>query len=274
MERTLPDFEDPPVVEVALSVQFEKLTGLRSQHIGLLWLEYKHDDYPEIEEQQPIGPVNETFPSFGQPTPKFRLEFQESPSLPRFWFLNSQQSRLIQIQNDRFVYNWRKAGEDETYPHFDEVKECFIGAYDTFIKFISDQKIGEIIPNQCEVTYVNIIPLEGEMSSHRDIDKVITVFNREYSESFPLELENAQIVMRHIINNSSDQAIGRLHISLDPVVGLGNEKAFLLKLIARGKPEEPDLGSTLKFFDLGNEMIVTCFTSITTKSMHDVWRRK
>ncbi len=273
MERILPDFEDPPVVEVALSVQFEKLTGLRSQHIGLLWSEYRHD-YPEIEEQQPIDPIIETFPSFGQPTPKFRLEFQKIPGLPRIWFLNSQQSRLIQIQNDRFVYNWRKVRKEETYPHFHDVKECFIESYNKFNKFIDSYKIEGLLLNQCEVTYVNIIPTDGKVKSYSDLDKVLTVFHKEYSEDFPLDLEYAQITMRHIIKDKSDLAIGRLHISLDPVVGPENETALLLKLIARGKPEEPDLGSALKFFDLGNEMIVTCFTSITTKSMHDVWRRK
>ncbi|GAH85222.1 unnamed protein product, partial [marine sediment metagenome] len=35
MDKPLPDFEHPPVVEVALAVQFEELSTLRTPQIGL-----------------------------------------------------------------------------------------------------------------------------------------------------------------------------------------------------------------------------------------------
>jgi hypothetical protein len=39
--QPFPDFADPPVVEVALSVQFDPLSALRTPQIGLLWAEYR-----------------------------------------------------------------------------------------------------------------------------------------------------------------------------------------------------------------------------------------
>jgi hypothetical protein len=41
MSKPLPEFDNPPVVEVALSVQFEALATLRTPQIGLLWQEFR-----------------------------------------------------------------------------------------------------------------------------------------------------------------------------------------------------------------------------------------
>ena len=37
----LPEFDNPPVIEVALSVQFETLANLRTPQIGVLWQEFR-----------------------------------------------------------------------------------------------------------------------------------------------------------------------------------------------------------------------------------------
>ena len=57
----LPDFDDPPVVETVLSVQFEPLPLVQAAHLGLLWNEYRAA-FPKTDERPALEPVIELFP--------------------------------------------------------------------------------------------------------------------------------------------------------------------------------------------------------------------
>ena len=53
MSQSLPDFDNPPLIEVALSVQFDPLEQLRTPQIGLLWAEFR-DRFPVTQEHVPL----------------------------------------------------------------------------------------------------------------------------------------------------------------------------------------------------------------------------
>ena len=55
----LPDFNDPPVAEVVLGLQFNPLTKFRSVHIGALW-EHFRDNFPKVSEHPPLQQMFET----------------------------------------------------------------------------------------------------------------------------------------------------------------------------------------------------------------------
>ena len=57
---TLPDFDSPPVIEVVLGVQFERITELRTVHAGYLWDVFRND-FPHAQEHPPLNPTFETF---------------------------------------------------------------------------------------------------------------------------------------------------------------------------------------------------------------------
>src|SRR5688500_8008989 len=124
MNAPLPEFDNPPVVEVALSVQFEKLEGLRVPQLGRIWHAFRNR-FPRTEEQMPLEPA---FEQFGVPTtgkPEVRVELSSVPTTPRVWFLNEQGTELVQIQQDRFVRNWRKQTDDEAYPRYEYLRRSF-----------------------------------------------------------------------------------------------------------------------------------------------------
>ena len=105
----LPDFERPPVIEVALSVQFKRLEALRSAHLGLLWAKFRPEGFPRTEDHAPLEPAFERFdPNLLRTQLGIEVRASDLPPLPRVWFLNEAGSELIQIQRDRFVHNWRK----------------------------------------------------------------------------------------------------------------------------------------------------------------------
>ena len=61
------------------------------------------------------------------------------PPLPRCWFLNDTETRLIQLQADRFIHNWRKVTGKEEYPRYEAIRDEFIDRWDEFCMFLGDQ---------------------------------------------------------------------------------------------------------------------------------------
>ena len=67
----LPSYENPPVVEVALSVQFEGPQTLRTPELGLFWQGLR-DRFPKLEEHPPLDSVIGQFGRLPRPgSPRF-----------------------------------------------------------------------------------------------------------------------------------------------------------------------------------------------------------
>src|ERR1700677_2295877 len=95
----LPDFGSPPVVEVAISLQFEPIDALHAAHLGLLWNVFRAKGFSISEDHAELPSTTEDFER--KPRPKIGvrlLAFDDAPPLPRIWFLNGARDELIQIQ--------------------------------------------------------------------------------------------------------------------------------------------------------------------------------
>ena len=81
-EKPLPDFDRPPVMEVALGVQFDDLPGLNAFQIAGFWTDHLKAEFPDVAEQPPLTNVEEVF---GQPERRGRaLSVQVGPPTLRF----------------------------------------------------------------------------------------------------------------------------------------------------------------------------------------------
>ena len=60
----LPEFVQPPVVEVMMSVQFEVLSSFQPVHFGLLWERWR-SRYPLTSHHAPIAPSVELYGAKG-----------------------------------------------------------------------------------------------------------------------------------------------------------------------------------------------------------------
>ncbi len=268
----LPDFTDPPVIEVALSVQFDPLAALRTPQIGLLWVEFR-DRFPRMEEHPPRNPVIERFGV--QRPPKASVQLETKLPVPRCWFLNETGTELIQVQQDRFVHNWRKVGDGDEYPRYEHVRRTFSTELDAFRKFLTREHLGELAPNQCEVTYVNHIVSGEGWQRHGQLGEVVTVWASRYSDAFLSELEDVNFAVRYIIPDSGGNPLGRLHVRVDSAYRTSDNKPiFVMKLTARGRPDGEGIEGVFSFLDLGREWIVRGFTSVTSPQMHEIWGRR
>jgi len=262
------DFDNPPVVETVLSVQFEPLPLVRTAHLGQLWSEYQ-STFPRSEDRPPLDPVVEQFPE--SPAARMGLKFQaiENFPVPRIWFTNDQGSEMIQVQNDRFIKNWRKGGEGDQYPHYETIRPNFDRDYAIFLAFLEKNELGTPHVNQCEVTYVNHILAGQGWEFYGDLEKIFT-FWRSPDTTPPGRAEDLRLHARFVIHGNEGKPIGRLHVDLQPAVRTSdNHPMYVLHLIARGQ-----IGEGVDFFDIGRKWIVTTFEKLTTKSMHNTWRIK
>lgn len=270
---SLPEFARPPVTEVALSLQFEPLAKLKSPVIGLLWGKFK-DRYPAYEEQPAIEPVIERFGT--EALQNFKIQFQvfDAPPPSRVWFVNESGSELVQVQQDRFVHNWRKVHETDEYPRYRNLRQRLIDELEMFRGFVEKEQLGELLFNQSEVTFVNIIVSGEGWERHGQLNNILTIHSGNYSDDFFNEPENVQTALRYVIPGENDKPAGRLHVSIVPVVLAANKTpGFNLTLTARCAPNG-SLEDAIRCLDLGHRWIVKGFASITTKDMHRIWERQ
>jgi uncharacterized protein (TIGR04255 family) len=253
------------VVEVALSVQFEPLP-LQTKHLALLWQDCR-DEFPDWQDQSPIAPV---FELFGRGFLSTRLT---SVQLPRAIFRNRPGTELKQYQADRLVRNWTKAQAAPDYPRYERIREPFIQDLRALATFLQEQSLGNLIPNQCEVTYVNLIPLTN--SAALTLGEVISPWSGVYSDPFLQGPEATEVATHFVIMSPGHtEPVGRLHVQALVVAYRDTkQQAVQLTLTARGQPLGVGVDGVTAFLNLGREHIVKGFASFTTPKMHESWGR-
>jgi len=272
MRPPLPDFKNPPVAEVALSLQFDSLQLFRVPHLGLLWEQYRLT-FPKFEEHPPLPAAVEWFglPTSGGFAPQ--VELLTVPPMPRCWFVNERGSELVQIQQDRFVFNWRKLKEDDLYPRYEYVQAGFEKQLQVLRGFLTKENVGDIVPNQCEVTYVNQLLSGQGWEQPGQLDRLVTIWKNQYSDQFLKEPEDVRLSMRYVIRDD-DKPVGRLHVNIEPRFSTIHQlPVIVISLTARGAPRTKDEAGVLDFFQIGRKWIVSAFASITTNDMHRNWGR-
>jgi uncharacterized protein (TIGR04255 family) len=270
----LPEFDAPPVAEVVLGVQSAKLS-VTTPYLGIYWSEVR-EQYPDVEVHPALDPVIERFGSepqtIGTP-PGFRL--MTKPETPRCWFVDKTGSRLIQLQEDRLIHNWRRVSEEEPYPHYSGIRETFSGEYQRLASFVQKQegRAGELSPEWCEVTYINHIQSVPGRQGLGHLSRVFTFVAPPLANGFLPPPDFGEFGLAYAIRGANDQ-IGRLHARLGTAIRRKDGAPLLrFELTARGLPEGDGLDGVLAFMDRAHEHIVRGFTELTTPEMHSVWRR-
>ncbi len=263
----LPDFVNPPVDEVALSIQFPTVKGLAVPHYGLLFHRIR-EDYPRFEVQPPIANVVENLASRSKGG-RAGIQLLTEPQV-RCWFMDRSENYLIQVQNDRFVCNWRKVRGDEAYPRYPLLRERLEKEWARFCTFLADEGFTEPQVNQCEVTYVNHIEYDKGWHGFGELGKVIESYSIPSASRFLPVPEQVSMQVAYRIEDR-----GRLHVSFKPVIrGMDAKEVLQLTLTARGAPSSSSTESALAWLDLGRKWVVRGFADFTNNNMHKIWEKK
>lgn len=272
----LPDFDYPPVVEVYLSLQFEPIRGFDAGHQNACWEELRAE-FPKAKHQPPLAHELEHFGGLPEGPAFAQIQFQlRVPEMPvRLALTSSDDARLVQIQADRFVHNWRKAAPDASYPRYEVIRERFEKHFMAFARILGTHGLGEPKIDQCEVSYINQIPATEGNGGFAGAARVFRQL-QQASEAVSLPpLEDVGVRARYTLRDANGEPLGRLHTLMQPTTVTGAEdRKFLFTLLVRGRPNQPTLDSALEFCDLGRITIVRAFDALTTPEMHKLWGRR
>lgn len=263
-----PKFRNPPLVERAITVVFEKIDGFSLGDFGLFW-DIIRDEFP-VSEAVAATPVDlERFDIFTPVQPL--VELIPADALPRGYFRNSDAGELLQVQADRFTFNWLKTGSDHCYPHSEVTFARFWAFYAQFEAFLRSRELGGIKIIQCELTNVNAIPVSDVGETFADVATVLKMPEwRPDTEMICLEGQVAGA--RHLMLNDAGEAIGRVHSMGQPAMRVSdNERTFRLDIVARGAPLGEGLSGARGFFDEAVSAINSVFLAITTQAGRQFW---
>jgi hypothetical protein len=177
---------------------------------------------------------------------------------------------MIQVQATRFLYNWQQ--RDAVYPSYDKMRGEFDRLFADFCRFASEAELGEVVPNQWELTYVDHISRGPLWESPADWEKVLPGIFAPRWTLRGTRLES----MGGEWHCEIEPRRGRLHIVMQHVrVGSASGPEVLqLQTTARGSVhKEPgwDLDAGLR---LGHDVIINAFLEMTSPQAQHAWGRR
>lgn len=264
MERpaNLPDYDSPPVEEVVVGVQFERLP-LTGVHFGLFWSTVR-DKLPEVSEHPPLETRAE---DFANPA---AVQFPFVFDLPRlrYWLTSRDGTELLQLQSDRLLFNWRKRTSEQAYPHFEWIQARFAAWLASWQAFLEQQQLGAKI-GQFEVTYVNRISAADRPLV---VDEVLSFLAPQLRTGLEGTAEaislNSQRVLTH-----DNVAWARGYVSAQNGTDVTGAPMISFELTVRGpltlgEPSLPLLQLRAR------EWIVRAFDNLTSADMHKMWGKR
>jgi uncharacterized protein (TIGR04255 family) len=265
MPEPLPKYDKPPVVETVLGAQFERLPKFRTALAGCFWKSYLDNSWAKIEETVRLEDNFERFGDerkWGAPSPRFMT----SPEAMRTQIIRSDETRTIQVQDSRFIYNWKK-GESVPYPSYDATRPEFDKSYAKFKEFVGAFELGTIDENQWEISYVNHLVKGDLWTSPEDWKSIFPWFN------FPPGSSQPDFVLAHWALALPDGR-GRLHVDLNfGRTSISGPEVVILSLLARGSVSSKSGFSLEDGFAIGHDMIVRSFTAMTSERAQTHWGR-
>ena len=174
----LPNLDAPPIFEVVCGIGFKKLRGIDSYSVGQYW-ESRKREFPQRESKPPFFRNPGVFPQ------SMVVDIPQSNT----WMISTDQSRVLQVQDDRLHLNWRRLSPEDSkpYPRFHTresqgLLDQFLSEVNQFSDYIADKpEIGGPI-NLAEVSLAKIDHLMNgtHWASHEDLFDLLPIL-RNYT---------------------------------------------------------------------------------------------
>lgn len=263
-----PDFRRPPILEQAITVTFERIADFDVVDFGLFWSMIR-DQFPHTDTMPRTQVLVEMFDN--QPA-AFNMRLMHPVELPRSMFRN-ESGELVQLQDDRFGFNWIKSDDNSPYPRYDATKARFMELYEHFAAYVGGRYQAELSLQQCEITNVNIVPVSDFGGDFADMHHAFNV------DTFDLGIEGVVPETYHRqrqyrIDDPNGAPVGRLHLTINPVFRNDDQdKAFKFEITARSAPTITNITDAMAFFDRAHEVINAAFMATVTSKMCEIWEQ-
>jgi len=205
------------------------------------------------------------------------VQFDKLPGLTqdpssRIQVRNKSNDGMLQLQNGRLIVNW--LGDSQgAYPRYAAVRERLDTALAQFTAFLAGRGLGEICPNQWEVTYINHIPKGTVWNSPADwaffrllgansnIDGIVQIENFNGDWRFQIPDKRGRLHVNWQIAKKADAS------ELDA-------EFIRLTLTARGGIDETSGDPVGEGLDLGRATVVRSFHNFMSDEANNYWGYK
>lgn len=240
----------PPLVELVLGVQLGA-NLITSDTVFSYYSQFLKDSYPTVTEK-PILPV--TIERIDRPS-QMKIA---SGGNTRKVFVSKEDDTVIQLQGDRFLFNWRKGKGNKDYPHFDHVYSQFKQQLG-YLFNINAQLSTSI--NQYEITYVDHIESSVVSPQRYNLNEIFSFI----SLSNPVRSMDLNLSIPEVEIN------GNLSIVVRSGVRSSDKKPLMvLETTCRGF--RPDLEID-PWFSKARAILVEFFSQATTKELQSKWEK-
>ncbi len=244
------NYNNSPLVEVVIGIQ---LNESKISNVFLFDVFYNHfkKSFPIIEEQPYLNSILES--KDGEVLNANLNQFST-----RKFFLGQDQNKLIQIQNNRILFNWRAINTNIEYPNYDNVISDFLEIFN----FIDSNLDIKSAINQFEFTYVDHISLNNLNKNSLKFSDLINIINVDKE----IGAINANF------NFWENEIGGNLIVSIKSARKVPNtEKIFILETSCRGFKEFTEIKM---WYDKAHEILINYFETITTSKAKELWQKQ
>lgn len=261
-----PHFSRPPIHEQAIALGFERLPDFDIVDHGLFWNLIK-DQFPQADTAARLPEATELFEgSEGQ------VSFTVVPPalLSRSVFKNAMAGELLQLQDNMFAFNWIRENPEVEYPRFERTSARLWDLYDKYVEYFAGRYGRSPSLRQCEITNVNIIPIQEFGKTFDALDQIFIVDPFEWRVP-GLTAETYERRRQHKIVGEDGAPIGRLHSVIAPVFGQSGEQLFKFELTARSAPAIRSKAEAVAFFNVAHNIINGAFLASVTTRAREHW---
>jgi len=259
-------FDAPPVVEVLLALQFERMERFTPAHAAVFWHEHLRPGWEEVRVQPPIEAAVERLEPDGiWRSPGISFEAKYAP--PRFQFIDIDRDLMLQIQDTSIILNWKRS--EGRYPSFNALLPEFGSRLNDFGSFLSRNELGTLRPRQWEVTYVNHLVM-GELWS--DVGEWQDVLPGLLSSPLRVRCGNLETMNASwswmLDAGRARMRVGVRHMRID---SSAPQEVIDLRLTTRGRIS--DMLALTNELWYGHDAIVHAFVELTSEKAHATWGR-
>jgi uncharacterized protein (TIGR04255 family) len=262
----------PPVTEVVIGIQLDD--PVVDLEVLAEFTARVKTEFPKRSQQPPLPRLQE---DLATPPAAQGISFELSTdfTLPRTWFMSDDEAKILQVQADRFIFNWRRPSPDAAeYPRFRTLRQQFAEKWEALSASIGSAGSSAPSVNLCEVTYVNQVQIPGISPGerHPGLYRVLKAVTDPDYDFLPAP-EDSQLQGRYRIEmaGGNSDGGGRFYVNAGPAFRPDGLPIYVLNLTARLLPATPDQAAFWNAIDIGHDWIVRGFADLTTEEMHEVW---
>lgn len=245
-------FDDPPVKEVALGRTFLQREDFLIPYYGAFWAQLR-DGFPKVEHASPIVEPSDNL--------------TDGLFLPRVWLVSADSTNLVQLQQNRFHYNWRQTEEKKTYVRFPAIQKECIEVWERLEKFVLETTGQPLIPLNAELTYTNFIEVAGAKNAFEVAEQALwdSLWARHS------RFLSAPKAFSHNYTFELPENRGTLQVSAVAAKRKdANSEALKLEFTVKGAC--PSDKSFEEWSTLAHDFLVEAFKDMTKPSMHKQWK--